>query len=160
MLTGVVDAINHKIKFFVNGSIKNVVEYPFENSLRTFYDLPFSIGRNTAHAYDLENYGTWETYPFKGKVDDVCIRNIALTDIEVKTLYDLANCTETVNLLGNNYLNEINAVTIKASKEIFSNSSISNSSVEFKAGNAINLLPGFKVNQGSVFKASIRGCGN
>jgi Concanavalin A-like lectin/glucanases superfamily len=94
MLTGILDIANDKIKFYVNGVKKGEANYPYKNSLPSLYGFPFAIGRNTASAYDFETYGTWETYPYKGKIDDLCLFNRAMTDTEVAALYNSGTCPQ------------------------------------------------------------------
>jgi hypothetical protein len=160
MLTGVLDNINNKIKFYVNGILKGESLYEHDNSLITFYGFPFAIGRHTASEYDFLNYGTGETYPFKGKIDDVCIFNEALTDAQILAMYGIIDCPENGQINGQNFYMLPNKLIKKASNTINSNSTIFSSSVEFNAGKAIILGHGFKVERGAVFKASIEGCGN
>jgi len=69
-------------------------------------------------------------------------------------------CASTLNLTtADNYANT-NA-TIKAADSISASNALSGvSKVNYQANNKIELLPGFSVSAGSVFKATIQGCDN
>jgi len=69
-------------------------------------------------------------------------------------------CASSLNLTtSNNYIN-INA-TLKAADSINATNVISGESkINYQATNKIEFLPGFSVNAGSVFKATIQGCDN
>lgn len=70
-------------------------------------------------------------------------------------------CSDTLSLnLSSNNFKDI-SLTLKSSNLIQSSNIISGKSkINYQAGNSIELLPGFNISSGSVFKASIQGCNN
>ncbi len=101
---------------------------------------------------------------FAGKIDDVKFLKGTLNSSEIRNIYNSAESSCNFTPCPNLNLSEeiINGVKIiESGKTILSNSSIiQNANVTFDSGSEIILNPGFKVENNSVFKAIIDGCGN
>lgn len=101
---------------------------------------------------------------FTGKIDEVKFFKGILNSSEVRSIFNSFSSSCTFTACPNLKISEgnINGIKlIESGKTITSNSSILlNSEVTFDSGGEIILSPGFKVENGGVFKAIIDGCGN
>lgn len=137
----VMTRLNGTTRFYINGTLM-----AFTTTATPLPPTQFRIGSSAGIRF------------FVGSIDDVSIYNVGLTTAQVQNLY--CNST-TLNIIGITTSNQITTQYINAPPTSPVNQiNVINSStnVTYRAGKAINLNAGFRVNNGAVFKAEIGGC--
>lgn len=142
---------NQKQQLYIDGALVA------ENLVSDFptYGYPSCIFIGKGHDY---------ADAFVGKIDEVRFLKGVLNASEIRNIYNSSTSSCNFTACPNLKISEENingTKLVESGKTISSNSVISpNANVTFDSGNEIILNPGFKVDNNSVFKAIIDGCGN